>query len=452
MKSESVCRISNDRHRLFLFPLLALLLGLGWMAVMTPLSVPDEEYHYRTAYCLSNYLLGQGSEPLLGWQGYFDFTGFLGHFNVSSGYERVARDLTAPMVRGELIPVLGTLPDCWLLMYFPQVLGLTLARAFGANFVTAFYAGRLCNLLFYVFCLTLSLRLAPGRGTLLGTAALVPMALHQAASWSYDGYVNGLALVYLGALFRCMSGEGDLPKRDMAALTVCAVLLAPAKGGCFPLLLLSLLIPGERFGGRRRKAIRLGALLLCCALLLSAVLAASSDKLDSHALNWEGEHNYSLAFVLAHPGETARIFARTLRYELRTWLRGALGGAVSGLTLILPARIPVCAGAMVLLAASWNAPEETPFGKKTRLAFLAAAAGMVFLAMAVMFLTWTSDTRRIIQGVQGRYFIPAIPVTAAALGLPLRPRSPIPAWIPCALMTLIHCDAFRFIVLYTLAH
>ena len=88
-----------------LFPLLALLLGLGWMAVMTPLSVPDEEYHYRTAYCLSNYLLGQGSEPLLGWQGYFDFTGFLGHFNVSSGYERVARDLTTPMVRGELIPV-----------------------------------------------------------------------------------------------------------------------------------------------------------------------------------------------------------------------------------------------------------------------------------------------------------------------------------------------------------
>ena len=202
---------------------------------------------------------------------------------------------------------------------------------------------------------------------------------------------------------------------------------------------------------------RILALTLTLVLLIGVLATPASAATGKEVFNYlksiaqEGDYDSDSDWYYSSFQVGSNVYYGIVYLVSQNYIEATIFNS-SGLTLILPARIPVCAGALVRLAASWNAPEETPWGKKTRLAFLAAAAGMVFLAMAVMFLTWTSDTRRIIQGVQGRYFIPAIPVTAAALGLPLRPRSPIPAWIPCALMTLIHCDAIRFIVIYTLAH
>ena len=47
-----------------------------------------------------------------------------------------------------------------------------------------------------------------------------------------------------------------------------------------------------------------------------------------------------------------------------------------------------------------------------------AACAIVVLTMTAMFLGWTSNTRDLIAGVQGRYFIPGIPLVMIALSVP----------------------------------
>ena len=425
---------------------LALLLGMAWLAVMSPLSIPDEEYHYRVSYCLSNYLLGQWDAPTLGYERYFDFTSLRGHYNVPEGYTRLFGEILPTAPRGKLIPVLEGIPRVYLPMYLPQTLGLALGRALDLGFGGVFLLGRLGNLAFYALCLALAVRLAPAYKSALLTAGLLPMALHQAASFSYDPFLNGMALIFFAALLRCMTGQGPMTKKEYGCLLVSAALLAPAKGACVPLLFLVWRISAARFsspGDRRR---RLWGLLGVCALTMALFFLPTVSRQMGGALNWEGERNYTLAFALGHPLRVAGIFERTLRREGPHWLRCMAGQSLAGLTLSLPKWIST---ALLLLLPLAGTPEGMPPDAKTRAAFAAAAAGMVLLSMTVMFFTWTSDTRDVIQGVQGRYFLSAAAPLSVALSPPKRWKHENAALL--VLLLMCHGAALLHVLRYTFA-
>ena len=393
---------------------LALSLGLVWGAVMTPLAVPDEEYHYRVSFCLSNRLLCRTGAPTVGEARYFDFHDLRPHGNVPEGYARVFRELGPAGEDTRSVTVLETLPRVYLPMYLPQTLGLALGRALRLGFGGTFALGRLGNLLFYALCLALAAALSPGHSLALAAAGLLPMALHQAASFSYDAFLNGLALVYFAALLRLSDGAGPIRARDWRVLAVSAALLAPAKGAGVPLLMLVWLLPPERFASPADRRRRLWGLLGLSALTMAVFFLPTIARQWGDALNWEGGRNYTPAFVLAHPGSAARLYIRTLGREGARWMLCMAGYSLAGLTLTLPRWIPALGLALLPLAGT---PESARVDKKARLAYALAFLATVLLCMTVMLFTWTSDTRQIIQGVQGRYFLPA----AAPLSLALAP-------------------------------
>ena len=426
--------------------LLTLALGFAWLALMSPLAIPDEEYHYRVSWCLSNRLLGQWDAVTMGYERYFDFTGLRGHWNVPAGTARLFGELLPDGPPGKLIPVLDRVPRVYLPMLLPQTLGLTLGRALGLGFGGVFLLGRLGNLLFYSLCLALAVRLAPTYRTDLLTAGLLPMALHQAASFSYDGFLNGMAIVYFAALLRCLHGESPLTGKELAGLGLSAALLAPAKGACVPLLPLMWRIPDGRFASPAERRRILWGLLGLCALTMALFFLPTVSRQLGGGLNWEGLRNYSTGFILGHPLITVRIYARTLVREGPRWLRCMVGYSLAGLTLPLPGWIPA---ALLLTLPFAGTPECGRVRRGDRAAFAAAAAGMVFLSMTVMLLTWTSEGRDVIQGVQGRYFLPAAAPLSAAFSPPKLSKHRDAA--VQSMIILCHAAALLSVLRYTFA-
>ena len=400
------------------FAVLALLLGAAYLFVVTPLAVPDEYHHYRKALTYSNVLLGRGGEAAVP-AALLDETGFRVHRCVSSGYRRVLNELFSALPAG------GTgstelASDGYVLFYLPQTLGVTLGRALGVSKPDVFLLGRVGNLLFYAGCLFLSVRRAPRYKTVLGVTALLPMALQQAASLSYDCFTNGAAFLFTAELLYALYGRSPMTKKDRLRLLFTGVLLTPAKAAYVTMLPLVCLVPAERFGGKREKRRAAAELLCLSALALVAVYLPgilSKGPADPRALNWEGGHNYTTAFVLAHPGETLRIFGRSFLDRAPSWAFTAVGGILGGTSRILPFWIPAA-----LLAAAWLAAREPGEGPTagTRVWFVLAGVGTALLFLITMFFTWTSDDRTIIQGVQGRYFLPVLPLLLIALSLPSR--------------------------------
>ena len=438
-----------------LYPRLVMVFGTGYLLLMVPLAIPDELSHYYMSLKLSNVLLFRWDRLTMAELGYFDFSGFTGHYNVSSGYMRVLSDLFSAEPLGEEVNALSPLSWGFYLPFLPQALTMTAARLMRLRFVPAFLLARLANLVFYALCVRFAIKNAPRYKVTLGFVSLLPMAIHQAASLSYDSYTNGVALCFAAMLLKCLLEEGPLSRRDFLLLAAAALLLAPAKVAYTPLLLLVLLIPAKRFRSRRSKWQRLVCLLFCGALVtvvfqLSSMLSVGGG---TDALNWEGEKNYTLGFVLSHPGETAWIFFNTIRACWFNWVYTYVGGALGGMSLLIPREHFYAWVVMTALCVTGLAEPEHSLSPGQRLAFLGAGALVVLAFMGVMMLAWTSDTHTVIQGVQGRYFLPLSGIVLPAVGIPLpkkneldlRPMFPVAA-------AILHCTVLLYVLQYTLAH
>ena len=431
------------------FAALALLLGTAYLFVVTPLAVPDEYHHYRMSLTFSNYLLFHRGDPLSVPAALLDQAGFAQHKNVSAGYVRVLEELLAPLAAGKSasteLPAGG-----YPLFYLPQTLGVTLGRLLGRGMVGTFLPGRLGNLLFYTGCVYYSVRRAPKYKTVLGVTALLPMALQQAASFSYDAFTNGMAFCFTAELLYAMCGEGAMTNKDLLRLLLAGVLLAPAKAAYVTMLPLVYLAPAARFGGKRDKRRAAALLLLAAAVFLALVyLPGLPDRAaDPDALNWEGGHNYTPAWALAHPGQTARIFARSLLDRTPSWAFTSVGGILGGTSLILPFWIP-----LGLLILAWLSAGEAGDGpaRAVRASFLFSAFATALLFLVTMFFTWTSDDRTIIQGVQGRYFLPVLPLVMIALRWRLPGERDLRRYFPPA-MAAANAVCLWLLFQYTLSH
>ena len=399
------------------YAFLACGIGLLYLFVIAPLSVPDEPHHYQSSYQLSNYLLFQESE--YGDSSDFNYSQYVGHNNVSSGYNRIVADFGKPSEAGNRILIPQPRDLSYFIEYLPQALGIVLCRTTNQNFTTTFLIGRFFNLLFYSSCVYCAVKRTPKFKTMFGLVGIMPMALHQAASFSYDGFVNGMSLVLISSILKGIYEEGWLPVADYIWIVVTGALLAPAKIVYSSILILIFLIPSQRFSGRGKwiKGIALIFFISFCTILIfnfSRLISLAVP--DSNALNWAGEHNYTWEFILHHPWKTLTIFIKTFTISIIGWIRGAIGTSMSGLTLPLPGWISLSYIGLFFFSSLLETRRSTIEVELIhKIFFILVSLSVIALVMLSLFIGWTSDSSDVILGVQGRYFIPIIPLLVMTL-------------------------------------
>ena len=389
-----------------LFLAIAIPLGLIYLFMMVPLSIPDEQAHYQTAYQMSSIFL---FKPGIGTAEHFDYSGLVGHYNLSSGYARMMREMFSSSSPGTEVSLPFHYDLTYPVMYLPQALGLALGRLLGGNFVQIFLLGRLFNLLFYSLCVYWAIRMTPGHKMLFIMVGLTPMAIHQAASLSYDAFNIGGSLLLFGAVFKAASWKGKATIREFLVIVLIGLMLIPAKPTNFPLLLTWLLIPSKRFQSKRQKWIWLiGVWLLTLVAVLLIQMNGISGVATSYnmAVNWEGKQNYSIAYALAHPMETVKVYLNTIRINGSWLFYQSIGNVLGGQTIPLPMKYIKIYLLLLIFCVLRRESGNNCVIWKDRAILLGSAALSVFLTMTTMFLIWTSEGIETIQGLQGRYFTP----------------------------------------------
>ena len=125
-----------------------------------------------------------------------------------------------------------------------------------------------------------AVKAAPCGKRIFTAAALLPMTLHLAASFSRDAVLLGLCFGFTALLLDAVYGQ-PTPKR-MAALAVAGILLAPGKMVYLPLAALFVLVPAAALG-HHAKAKKLGYLAACLALALVLNTGTLTGALGSPA-------------------------------------------------------------------------------------------------------------------------------------------------------------------------
>lgn len=169
------------------------------------------------------------------------------------------------------------------LLYVVSAAAVFLAYVFHLGFAPALFLGRLANLLLFAALAALAVKAAPFGKRIFTVAALLPMTLHLAASFSRDAPLLGLCFAFTALLMDAAFGPDKnkaLSPARLAALLLCGVLLAPGKLVYLPLAALLLLVPGARLG-HHAKAKKCGYLAACLLLALVLNSGLLADTLHS---------------------------------------------------------------------------------------------------------------------------------------------------------------------------
>jgi hypothetical protein len=317
--------------------------------------------------------------------------------------------------------------------YIPAALGLGAAILMGAKPHAAIVAARLSNALVFALIGALALWLAErGRLVLLVTLSL-PMTVWLAGSCSQDGLVIAATVLAAALLMR---------KGRPAFWWGCAALavLVLQKPPFLPLAILPLVLPGRgwgaRFGGSALVALPGIAWSVAVAALVSVPLLPGPPYHPGPL--WPGDParlfrsavaGAQVSVLLHHPIRVALLPVTVGWRELPSlWLQ--FMGVLGQLSIRLPRMLytlwalAIAAG----IAALATGPRARSVRWLTAPGAVVAMLGSAELIFLALYVTWTPVGMERIDGIQGRYFTPLLPILIFAVTGGLGWRR-IPAWI-----------------------
>lgn len=429
----------------------ALLFGALYLYVLPPLSAPDEIRHYVSAYQLSNRLMGvpaagEDGKVYVREEDWFaedsarqyrpyrtedgalatDEDGavgakVLGQMLTEETYrlihEKGLFQHEAPRSsRGDGLALSNHLPVVTTPFgYLMPALGITAARLLGLNSLCLLYLGRLMNLLMYASVTYLAMRRLPFGKPLLFGVGLLPMTLHLSASFSYDVLIlAGVFYLTAHCLYLAYQVESVRPA-DVLILAVVMAVAGPCKMVYAVFMGLCLLIPVKKFGGWGKWALSAGVVLgawVTAMVLVNSQTVASYAAETENYISWAGEAGFTMNSLLHQPVKLFQMFYNTLIWQAEYWHLTMIGAYLGNVDVVLDTPyLVVILFTVCLLGLSLRKPGETLVltgGRRIWIWILCAAcAGGTMFSMLI---AWTPVSSRIICGVQGRYFLPFLPV------------------------------------------
>lgn len=268
-------------HRLVF--VLVLALGVAYTVVLPPYGAPDEKYHINQSFTLACRWANALSDE--DWQ--------MGHVPISMSYRR-EHDVNAALQDQET----GTTVWAWQafaddlftlspdafdshaeyqeaqtdenpLLYLPSAAAVFLAFVLRLGFVPALVLGRLASLACFALLAAAAVKYTPFGRRVFAAAALLPMTLHLAASFSRDSLLLGLCFAFAALAMRAAFAPEAPGRKLLAALAAAGLLMCPGKAVYLPLALLVLCIPGRRLALPRPALWKAGYLAACLALTLA---------------------------------------------------------------------------------------------------------------------------------------------------------------------------------------
>lgn len=414
------------------FVLAFLMLGVMYLGVFTPGNVPDGMYHFNSTYKYSNLILGQPAGD--------DYIYMRGD-DIAFQYEvmsnRVDRDSYANVVNHFSVfaenteyssyavessyPISSNVPQ----QRVPAAIGIVLAKLLGLGAVPLYYMGELFNLVYAGAIILAAIMITPVGKNVFQTIALLPMSMHLFASYSYDAASIAFSFLFLALVFRAIYRSDRIARKDMIQLGLVAFLLGPCKAVYVVLTFGILLIPSGKFASRPISI--LFKLAVICLPVLGVILLRLPSYLApvvvqdaAPVLSQRGEQFgtfYTIKDLISNPVMTFLLIMRTLEYFGGQWLMEMVGGSLGWFQteIAAPSYLVYLLFFIVLLSCVRSEDDGFVPSSTHKILFL-LASGVISLGVIIALATsWTFNTEYYIYGVQGRYFIPVLPLICLCL-------------------------------------
>ena len=403
----------------------ALVLGFVMSILIPSICVPDERYHMNNCYAMSNSIMGiediEQPSRILKRVTEQDSSEAPTAEVRAAKYNDIYYGLMQKTEETEYTPVYGNtgrVTNAPVVCYLPGAIGITIARLMGLNGVTTMLFARLMTLIAVTLLIYVAVRKMPFAKAAMACCALIPMSLQEIASTSYDGFIIAMAFIFTAYSLFLIAKPDRRSVLDWTVTLASAVVLSLCKGGVYiPLLGLIVLIEFSFEKRPKGKLLKAGAILgLCLPVALAAliklipVITKTMRSTTSHSGMVGGLTNvYTAGYLLRHKSGFLALIARTLSAKGEVYLQSFIGGRL-GLSVYVPGIVMFAFIIILLLAAMRKDSLGKGFSRGSRI-YLASVCLIGFaLIFASMLFASTPTDSSILLGIQGRYFIPFLPL------------------------------------------
>ncbi len=443
-----ILTIGEKRLGRFFVPLMVFFLGISYMCATSPFIHPDDDYHYNSALYMSSIILGQDDVQYIE-EEYFRPEKFNLYSSDNDAFVRMNNELLSVKAdRNEKKLYCHNRSDRLKhpIVYLFSALGISIGRILGLNFTWTYYLGIIFNLFFYSLMVGLAAWFCPKIRTGLLIISTLPAAIHQATSVSYDVVMNAMVLVFVAYVLKVLEEEREVTWKDAGILVLISAIFVPVKiiYGIFLLILFA--IPYKRYKSAIDYCLKNGSIFLVSGIMsvisrfsvLNYEFGIAAARVNTAQTSAGGTEivfhaeKYGLVDVLKNPVGMVWIMFKTLKVEGVKWFKDAFGSSLGAYSLGINNKFIYSFILLVVVCVFLEAYHIKALGWRLRILSVIASLGMIFLMMLAM-VTWTAYGSDVIEGVQGRYYIPLIPMVCLAA---FRTRVKLPEWVKTEMLLM----------------
>lgn len=419
--------VALSRHPAKIFIVLSMVFGLAIIFATPPLRGPDETAHFLRAYGVAGGDIIPSLRDAQGRKGvllpaklYSEFD----HFESARVKEKDAEWFGyGPVLRAyfkdQPVPAQFDTPPVFVpyggsegyspIAYLPQAAAALATRAFDLDFATMSYLMRFVGLAAMTAMIAYAIAIVPSLAWTFATIALLPAALYGRSVINADGTALGAAMVLAALWLRGISSfEGPRP----ATLCIWMMLGALTKPTNLSLALLGLVMPTRRW-----PAIALVMLpAVGVAMFWTALSGADTGGWRMVEITGQPAAAFDPAAKLGHLLHDPLRFPAAVVTAIQEKDLGELWRQCIGVLGLFDTVLPgwvYSILSVLLLGSFFTRLPVTPVARGQ----IAAIGIIVTLAYAVLvylicYLSFTPLDANSVWGVQGRYFVPCVPIMA----------------------------------------
>ena len=402
------------------FLVLGIVCGMFFMIFFPPNTTPDEQAHEATVYAKANSILGYEVLDDDGNAIVRESDASIINMNKISlntiGYVYDALGETTnenktSFTRGPL--------NVSVTAHFPQTLGVVAGWLLHANGMVTLYLGKVFALIFYLVCCYFAIKWIPWGKMVLMIIALLPMNLELAGSFSYDCTVNAICFLFTAYVMKLIYEKKRADWKDYAFLAILAVWMAPCK--VVYVFLCGLIFAVPRPEKKILQKDLLGKLFVFAAGI-AAVLIQRLGSINSiitaeqgATVAKQGLDGFTLNYILHNPKQSIGMIFNTF-FVQDEFLFGTMFGSDLGWFQVHVSWVIIFGFVLLLCIAVISDYNNKQCMSRGLRCLVAGVALIIVSAIAMsMWLDATPIYFTYLEGMQGRYFLPILPMVMLAL-------------------------------------
>lgn len=308
------------------------------------------------------------------------------------------------------------------IQYIPEVIGIIIGQLFTQVPLLIAYFARLVNMIVCIAIMYFAVKLIPFGKNIILLLSIIPIAIEGFATISPDGLTIAICTLFISyTLYVAFDKNKMCGTKETVILTIIGAIVSLCKIVYMPLIFLVLIIPKEKFKTKSER-IKSLALIITIGVMCNLIwlIFGSMALLNTNTNTYSGTNEngtmLKLMTLLSNPFEYIQKVFYTIGLKGNQYFLSLFGGQLEWGEMIRIEIIPFVIAAIAIMAAISEEKIKTELHKFQKIVIAAIILIITVLIFTSLYIQWSDNDLLYIDGVQGRYFLPILPLLLFLVG------------------------------------